>query len=214
MFSIPITCTYTGGTRVNLRSDSFPAFTETKTQFYGQCSGWVNTAPSKAKKTKFGVIRWRHCYWRCFSPPAAELNAMLPAFASWKNTTSTPPVLQLTAKQHRLFSEDKYGWRCHTLISFLQLTQIQGGGQQVNSHRYSKGQNQVPVGEHISQGPNPFSLPLDQQPRPWKYLQNKTEPAQILKLIISTTKSHRLAYYTFPYTFPSTMPLICFQLCE
>lgn len=40
------------------------------------------------RKNLIWVIRQRHCYWRCFSPPAAELNAMFPAFASSKNTTS------------------------------------------------------------------------------------------------------------------------------
>lgn len=52
----------------------------------------------------------------------------------------------------------------HSFHPFLQLKHIQEGGQQVNSHRCSKGQNQVPVGEHISQSLNPFSLLPDQQP--------------------------------------------------
>lgn len=40
------------------------------------------------QKNLIWVIRQRHCYWSCFSPPAAELNVVFPASASSKNTTS------------------------------------------------------------------------------------------------------------------------------
>lgn len=164
-------------------------------------------------KNLIWVIRKRHCYWRCFSPPAAELNAMFPAFASSKNTSSFRCP---TDCQGRHTMQSHFGRQIWMKVPYTPFTHscswTHPRGRPTGE--FSQVLKGTKSGELISQSLNPFSLLPDQQPRPWKYLQNKTGPAQTLKLIILTTKSQRWAHYNFPYTFPSTRPLMCFQLCE